>query len=178
MPNSNAKGFTLIELLVVIAVVGVLSVIVLFAVNPGENLKKSRDSVRIQDITNIRKAIDADIADGAAVSLPLAACPYNTPCKSTASETRDADGTGWIPVNIQKYISVLPVDPRNEAGGVRNSAGNAVTLYYYFASDGQTYRLATYLESTANAAKTTGDGGTEPDMLEVGTNLTTDLATP
>lgn len=178
MPRTTQKGFTLIELLVVIAIVGVLAAVILFAINPLENMRKSRDATRQQDLANIRKAIDLAIAEGATGLLPLAACPYATPCKSSSDRTRSTDGTGWIPVNVQRYLPVLPIEPKNEASGTKNSSGNAVTPYYYFVSDGTTYRLATYLESAANASKTTSDGGTEPDMLEIGSELSIDIATP
>ncbi len=48
-------GFTLIELLVVIAVIGMLSSIVLVSFGPVR--KKSRDAKRLQDITQLKKAI-------------------------------------------------------------------------------------------------------------------------
>jgi prepilin-type N-terminal cleavage/methylation domain-containing protein len=53
------KGFTLIELLVVIAVLGVLATIVLLAVNPGEQLARSRDTSRISSITQAGRALQA-----------------------------------------------------------------------------------------------------------------------
>lgn len=178
MQRINQKGFTLIELLVVIAVIGALAAVILFAINPVENMRKSRDARRQQDLANIRKALDIAIADGATGILPLAACPFNNSCKSTSDQTQNADGTGWMPVNLQRYFPVLPLDPKNGDAGTINSSGNPITPYYYFASDGQSYRLAAYLESAANTGKTSQDGGTESDMLEVGNELTTDITTP
>ncbi len=160
MLRINQKGFTLIELLVVIAVIGAVAAVILFAINPVENMRKSRDARRQQDLANIRKALDIAIA------------------KSTSDHTQSADGTGWMPVNLQRYLPVLPLDPKNGDIGIMNSSGNTITPYYYFASDGQSYRLASYLESAANTGKTSQDGGAESDMLEVGNELTTDITTP
>jgi prepilin-type N-terminal cleavage/methylation domain-containing protein len=176
--ETNNSGFTLIELLIVIAIIGALSTFILFAINPIESMRRSRDTVRIQDVTNMRKALDTATAEGETGILPLAACPYSVPCKSTADKTRAPDGTGWLPVNIGKYLATLPVDPKNDSAGVPSSSGVSVTPYYYFASDGQTFRIATYLESTVNSDRTNQDGGTEANMLEVGTNLSVDLITP
>ena len=53
------KGFTLIELLVVIAVLGVLASIVIIAVNPLEQLARSRDTSRISSVVQIGFALDS-----------------------------------------------------------------------------------------------------------------------
>lgn len=54
----KAKGFTLIELLIVIAVLGILIVAVLSAINPAEQIKKSRDTQRRADAKTLMDAID------------------------------------------------------------------------------------------------------------------------
>ncbi len=179
MPQTHTsdKGFTLIELLVVIAVIGILSAVILFAINPAENLKKTRDAARIQDIASIRKAIDTSVADSS-LTLPQGSCGFASPCKSLSTSGRQTNGMGWVPLNIQKYLPILPVDPKNGIANTLNSQGTNVTPYYYFATDGSAYRLATYLESSNSTSFTTSDGGTEPDMLESGTDMSTDLTTP
>lgn len=53
------KGFTLIELLIVIAIIGVLAVVVLVAINPIEQLARTRDSGRISTVTQVGHAIEA-----------------------------------------------------------------------------------------------------------------------
>ncbi|MFV1917183.1 MAG: type II secretion system protein [Patescibacteria group bacterium] len=53
------KGFTLIELLIVIAIIGVLAVVVLVAINPVEQLAKTRDSGRISTVTQLGHALEA-----------------------------------------------------------------------------------------------------------------------
>jgi len=53
------KGFTLVELLIVIAIIGVLAVVVLVAINPVEQLAKTRDSGRISSVTQLGHALQA-----------------------------------------------------------------------------------------------------------------------
>ncbi len=55
------RGFTLIELLVVIAIIGLLSSIVFASVNSVR--AKARDTRRIADLNEIRKALDLYYAD-------------------------------------------------------------------------------------------------------------------
>jgi len=56
--NSNCKSsFTLVELMIVIAILAILSAIVIFALNPTELFKKSRDSRRLADMNILYKAI-------------------------------------------------------------------------------------------------------------------------
>ncbi len=57
---SNAKrGFTLIELLIVIAILGVLAVVVLVAINPVQQLARTRDSGRKSSVTQLGHAVSA-----------------------------------------------------------------------------------------------------------------------
>ena len=53
------RGFTLVELLVVIAIIGVLAVVVLVAINPVQQLARTRDSGRKSGVTQIGHAMEA-----------------------------------------------------------------------------------------------------------------------
>jgi len=53
------KGFTLVELLVVIAVIGVLATVILVAINPLEQLARTRDAGRKQTLGQIGNAIQS-----------------------------------------------------------------------------------------------------------------------
>jgi prepilin-type N-terminal cleavage/methylation domain-containing protein len=66
------KGFTLIELLIVIAILGVLAVVVLVAINPLEQLAKTRDAGRQSSVTQIGHAVQAYYTSQNAVYPPEA----------------------------------------------------------------------------------------------------------
>lgn len=53
------KGFTLIELLIVMAILGVLAVVVLVAINPVQQLARTRDAGRKSAVTQIGHAVAA-----------------------------------------------------------------------------------------------------------------------
>ena len=164
------KGFTLIELLVVIAIIAILAVIVVFAINPAELMRKSRDSVRIQEITALRKSIDATIATKTGSVLISANCPYNNPCNS-AGGGQSSNGTGWLPVDIQQYSPTLPIDPLNNKPNVITADGTPAVAKYYFATDGEYYTVASFLESYQNITLQTNDGGLENRLYELGTGV-------
>ncbi len=52
------KGFTLIELLIVITLLGILAVAVLSAINPVEQMNRSRDTASRSDAEQLLSAID------------------------------------------------------------------------------------------------------------------------
>jgi prepilin-type N-terminal cleavage/methylation domain-containing protein len=54
----TAKGFTLIELLIVISVLGILAVAVLSAINPIEQINRSRDTGSRSDAEQLLGAVD------------------------------------------------------------------------------------------------------------------------
>lgn len=59
--NKTQKGFTLIELLIVMTIIGILASIVV--PNYQRNLIKAREAVLMEDLYQMRRAIDAYFAD-------------------------------------------------------------------------------------------------------------------
>lgn len=53
------RGFTLIELLIVMAILGVLAVVVLVAINPVQQLARTRDTGRISSVAQLGHAVEA-----------------------------------------------------------------------------------------------------------------------
>lgn len=61
--STIAKGFTLIELLVVMAILGILAVVVLIAINPAQQLARTRDTGRISTVTQLGRDVMAYYTD-------------------------------------------------------------------------------------------------------------------
>jgi prepilin-type N-terminal cleavage/methylation domain-containing protein len=66
-------GFTLIELLIVIAILGVLAVVVLVAINPVQQLARTRDSGRMSTVAQLGRSLQAYSATDPAGLYPVAA---------------------------------------------------------------------------------------------------------
>jgi len=57
MDGKREGGFTLLELLIVIAIIAILSIALVFMLNPAETLKKARDAQRISDLKSVKTAL-------------------------------------------------------------------------------------------------------------------------
>ena len=86
---------------------------------------------------------------------------------SSRDGTRAIDGTGWLPIDLAKMeygspIAELFIDPNNNS-----------SYFYSYASDpvSNKYELNTRFEGETYKRDTKGDGGNNPDVYEVGTDL-------
>lgn len=59
MKKNLQKGFTLVELLIVIAILGTLAVVVLIAINPLQQLARTRDAGRKSSVTQLGHNLEA-----------------------------------------------------------------------------------------------------------------------
>ncbi len=169
--KKTTRGFTLVELLVVIAIIAILAAVVVLIINPIELTKRSRDAARLTDLANLQQAINVAAQEATSSGtdiLCVGGLNHGTTCggqsNSTDPNNRKADGTGWVKVNMsaQKSVSVptLPVDPVNDS-----------SHYYAYESDGNTWEIDAVLESQQYADKMVNDGGDNPAVYEVGSNL-------
>ncbi len=136
------KGFTLIEIMVVISIIGLLSSIILVAVNGAR--VKTRDSKRTQDLIQIRNALDLYYSvngkypstGGIIYSSRLTA--IGAPQHINSCPSNDGD---WIPGLVaSKIISQLPTDPLGDV----NPACSWNRQYLYLSTNGAGYVLQAY----------------------------------
>lgn len=187
MKNRIQKGFTLIELLLVVAVIAVLSVIIILTLNPAEILRQTRDASRVSDLSAVKSGILLFLSDVATSSSALGiqrVCYYyatgftTTTCTSwfptataatVASTSRQINGAGWIPINLNAISSgapfgTWPIDPVN----------NVNYFYSYTANSTSGFKLAAKMESVKYSASgsrdtVSTDGGVDNTTFEMGT---------
>ncbi|MEK9154841.1 MAG: type II secretion system protein [Patescibacteria group bacterium] len=76
------KGFTLLELLIVIGIIAVLSVAIIFVLDPAETLRKSRDAQRMSDLATLKTALGIYVTSK--TTPYLAGAASNTACKTNS----------------------------------------------------------------------------------------------
>lgn len=156
---AGSFGFTLIELLIVVTIIGVLAVLIIFAFNPNEIVKKTRDTNRISELNSVRKAIDIKISSDRSSPTVFT----GTSGSSTDAGAQKVDGTGWVKAHLSQHLSALPIDPIQ---------GSDASYRYEFAQANDTYEIRVKLESQEKRDSVgKPDGGDDPDYFELGTNL-------
>ena len=144
------RGFTLIELLIAIAIIGVLAAASIVMINPLEQIKKSRDAQRKQDLRQLQIALESFNSDNnlypAADGTQISGAPW---------------GGQWLP-----YIAKVPKDPLS-------------TQSYRYTSTGRTYRVDAILENCNDAQKIPGAACGYYSYAVTSSNIaTTALPTP
>lgn len=69
MNEVKKQGFTLLELLIVISIIAILSIALVFMLNPAETLKKARDAQRISDVKTLQAALGLMLTSTSSPSL-------------------------------------------------------------------------------------------------------------
>jgi prepilin-type N-terminal cleavage/methylation domain-containing protein len=121
------KGFTLIELLIVIAILGVLAVVVLVAINPVQQLARTRDSGRISSVAQIGHAIEAYMAS------------HNGTYPTTLTE-----------LSTSGELNAVPSEVGNTLGATLCSGGDGVENGWCYDFDVADFAVWTHLESETN----------------------------
>jgi prepilin-type N-terminal cleavage/methylation domain-containing protein len=145
------RGFTLIELIIVIAIIGVLTVIVLVAINPIESQARARDAGRISAVTQLGHSIQAyytsvssypstgnwaqDLLDKGVISTfpsGIKYVAYNVkPCKTYVQP--DADKTFCYDVDLSGSNGVI-VFAKAESTSYTNRCTSGEQAYFVFSS--------------------------------------------
>src|SRR3989304_8603081 len=132
------------KFLLALAIVFVSVIVVLFLLNPSEKAKQARDQQRINDLQNLRKALDYFLTKNAKTSADTEKL-LCTDCdlakdvfsyraielngiKTKERHGRFVNGTGWIPIDFsanmklgETPLKLLPVDPLEKGRSVRKT---------------------------------------------------------
>src|SRR3989344_4600829 len=156
--NMKRRGFTLIELLVVVSIIGLLSTVVLAAMQDAR--AKTRDTQRIRNFQEIQKALVLYYAANNKYPVPTGnACSGagsgSNPSKHCTSynDWSNTSGTGTtLASELAPYLSLMPTDPTQTLTGnnyphIYNSQ-NRYGYGYRVKTDGSEYDLTTRFESS------------------------------
>jgi len=105
--RNKKSGFTLIELLIVIAIIAIIAGIVFVALNPLQRFASARDTIRLSQVTQIKKALDLYLLDNG---------QYPTASQWASSSLVSPSGA--------VYLGTIPIAP-TPADGSCSSSSNA-----------------------------------------------------
>jgi prepilin-type N-terminal cleavage/methylation domain-containing protein len=141
------RGFTLIELLIVMAILGVLAVVVLVAINPAEQLARTRDTGRVSAVTQIGHAVQAYYTAHNAVY----------PAVTTLTTTLVNSGEmGSFPAGIAYSSSTVVPTP---AACGTNPEGSGTAMWCYNTNATDTIVFARLESKTYDSKCATGTDG-------------------
>lgn len=103
----HEDGFSLLELLIVAAIVMILSAVIIFMINPLQQLGKARNSQRWSDVNTILNAIGMNKADNkGSFSCSSGAVPTSSTRMASSSPNYNIG-----PCLVPTYLPKLPFDP-------------------------------------------------------------------
>lgn len=157
MKRMLARGFTLIELLIVIAVLGILAVAVLSAINPIEQINRSRDTGGRSDAEQLLGAIDRYYATSGYYPWQLGASSANT---SVTPLTKVITKTQTFGGDAQQVLTLLSTGGSAELKDsfvTRITAAGYNYLYIYNGGLQGNSTYACFVPASASFAKEAAD---------------------
>lgn len=180
----SKRGFTIIELLLSITLISFLVIALLIALNPASSFAKARDVQRFNDLQSISVVLSTLLKEKANLSfggenviylslsrinsatcseyrLPIITSSYQYQCSPNPEKV---DGTGWIPVDFTLNpivgLKKLPIDPMNKP-----------PFFYSYRAKNKLTKLSAHFEYEGNLESSYLDGGSDPILYEVGSDL-------
>ncbi len=161
--NKKNTGFTLIELLVVISIISLLASVVMASLNSAR--AKARDTKRMQDLVQMRSALEAYYSDNGSYPVTGGGIWYST-CDYWSGLKTISGASGYIPNLAPNYIKSLPLDPLrgSKITSLKPTQGNEgnYAYCYIYQSDGVDYKIASHCSvegSPASSGKPFWKGG-------------------
>ncbi len=161
MENYKDRGFTLIELLIVMAILGVLAVVVLVAINPVQQLARTRDAGRKSAVTQVGRALEAFYTTHSGKYLYARTATAKN-C-DTNSDNTFSDADDWLTcLKSAGEISTEPALIKYSVAGTAVCALDTTAYPYSSEENGLCYAVNTSesravvyarLESTSEASK-------------------------
>jgi type II secretory pathway pseudopilin PulG len=157
-PKAMGKGIvTIVEMVVVMAVLLIFMAVVLMEIDLPEKHANARDVKRVSDLSLLDSAINQYRMDNRNYPDTTNILRISTLLPSGGTQLQNAS-SGWIKQDMSKYLPRMPTDPLNDA-----------TYYYSYIHNSSGYELDAKLELLTNQMQ--NDGGNDPNMYEIGTNL-------
>jgi prepilin-type N-terminal cleavage/methylation domain-containing protein len=153
------QGFTLIELLIVMAILGVLAVVVLVAINPVQQLARTRDSGRKSTVTQLGHALEAHFTARNGEYLDTSNC---------IAANGGPLATDWMGcLQVAGEMSSVPATINNSVGSFSTCTGTNVQNAICYAVDGTSTAAVVYtvLESATEESKCPGPGLVVPNFI-------------
>ena len=158
------KKFSFKQISIVVVILVVIAVLIWLILSPPQIFACSRDAKRAADISAISAAIGLYLADNQNFN---SLKDLNYVSNTNQPNSQSINGQGWLPLDFSKITSgepfaVLPVDPLNN------------DYYRYIVKinpEKKTYEINCLYEAKNNQGKMLKDGGNNPNVYEVGTDL-------
>lgn len=144
----NIKGFTLVELILVIGIIAVLFSVAVVLLDPLGQIKKTNDTRRKSDLSQIQKALESYYQDNNRYPRTTGT-PYYCMQHIVSPFSTYCGGSVWTP-----YMNIVPRDPNTSRRYV-----------YYTPSDGQSYYIYANLERGTKDPQICNSDGSACDSL-------------
>lgn len=113
-------SFTLLEIMLSIAIIGVITAIVITAINPSKQLAKAQDIRRQSDSNQLQKALSQYLVDKGSVPDPVKAALGTSSSPVPICSQNATDKTVCVDASslVGPYIASLPQDPAEACAGI------------------------------------------------------------
>jgi len=125
LSKTSARGFTLIELIITISILAVLVTVLVVAINPAEQLSRSRDAKRAADLDALRSTLNLYIAQ-ATSTVNLDGQGNITCVNGTSTDRVYVNSTATLTSLATATPSVIAAEGLTASSGLQIATGTLV----------------------------------------------------